>query len=67
VQWVAGSATAAADVVAEAEEDAEADGEADAVALVFFAAAGVLPPANTAVRPPMRPKTQTMARLMPNR
>jgi hypothetical protein len=47
VQWVAGSATAAAELVAEAEADAVADGEADVVALGFFAAAGVLPPANT--------------------
>ena len=50
VQWVAGSATAAADALAEAEADADADGEADVVALGFFAAAGVLPPVNTTVR-----------------
>jgi hypothetical protein len=69
VQWVAGSATAAADAVAEAEADAEAEaeGEAEAVALGFVAAAGVPPPTNTAVRPPMRPRTQTTARPMPNR
>jgi hypothetical protein len=67
VQWVAGSATAAAELVAEAEADADADGEADVVALGFFAAAGVLPPANAAVRPPTRPRTHTTARPMPNR
>jgi hypothetical protein len=67
VQWVAGSATAAADALAEAEGDADADGEADVVALGFFAAAGVLPPVNTTVRPAARPRTQTMARPMPNR
>jgi hypothetical protein len=67
VQWVAGSATAAADVVAEAEAEAEADaeGEADDEALGF--AAGVPPVANAAVMPPMRPRTQTTARPMPNR
>jgi hypothetical protein len=67
VQWVAGSATAAADAVAEAEGEAEADGEAEAVGFGFVAAAGVLPPANAAVRPPIKPRTQTTARPMPNR
>jgi len=64
VQWVAGSVTAAADVVADAEEEADAEGEADAEALGF---AGVPPAANAAVRPPIRPRTQTTASPMPNR
>jgi hypothetical protein len=65
VQCVAGSATAAADVVAEADAEADAEGDADAEALGF--AEGVPPVANTAVMPPMRPRTQTTARPMPNR
>jgi hypothetical protein len=69
VQWVAGSATAAADVVAEAEAEAtgveDDEGVADAEALGF--GAGVPPVANTAIRPPMSPRTQTTARPMPNR
>jgi hypothetical protein len=67
VQCVAGSATAAAEVVAEAEADAEAEAEGEAVAEALGFAAGVPPVTNTAVSPPMRPRTQTTARPMPNR
>ena len=63
VQCVAGSLTAAVDVLAVADADADALADADADGDAF----GVPPPVNAMVRPAIRPITQATARPMPKR